>query len=309
MNPLTVTFSPFIYTDHGQKNLKSWIDAGFENYLNTPNQIVYRFLSRLALENMFHPWHPWILGQKNFPPKFAYKYKIPLVIYGDSPSEYGSPVNEYISDYDINWHTCEKEDDVYISGESLKTLRKFGLKDYDLYPFVPMLRKDYRRSGIKCLAYSYFHKWHPQSNFYYAVANSNFHVSKDRTAGTYSKSNSIDDKLDDLYFYTYYIKFGMGRSITDVSQEIRNGDINFEDGKLLIEKYDGEFPNRYIKELLNYLSIDEKNFGKKISSLFEKPILDIGYFQEMANYFRSPHLWKKTNKGFELRKTVSDYFK
>ena len=122
------------------KKFKSWIDAGFENYLNTPNQIVYRFLSRLALKICFTRGILGYLDKKTFS-KFAYKYKIPLVIYGDSPSEYGSPVNEYISDYDINWHTCEKEDDVYISGESLKTLRKFGLKDYDLYPFVPMLRK------------------------------------------------------------------------------------------------------------------------------------------------------------------------
>ena len=71
MNPLTVTFSPFLYTDWGWKNLQNWISSGFENILNSPNRHIYRLLSRIALENMFHPWHPWILGQKNFPPKIA----------------------------------------------------------------------------------------------------------------------------------------------------------------------------------------------------------------------------------------------
>ena len=99
MNPITVTFSPFLYTDWGWKNLQNWTQSGFENYLNTPNQKVYRLLARIALENMFHSWHPWILGQKNYPPKFAKYFNIPLVIYGDSPSEYGSPLEEYTSEY------------------------------------------------------------------------------------------------------------------------------------------------------------------------------------------------------------------
>ena len=80
MNPITVTFSPFMYTDWGFKNLKNWTNSGFENYLNTPNQKIYRLLSRLALENLFHPWQPWILGQKNYPTKFARMIKVPLII-------------------------------------------------------------------------------------------------------------------------------------------------------------------------------------------------------------------------------------
>lgn len=308
MNPLTVTFSPFIYTSHGFKNLTNWTLSGFENILNTPNQNVYRLLSRISLENMFHPWHPWILGQKNFPPKFALEKKVPLVIYGDSPSEYGSPLKEYNSQYDIDFHTCENLDKIQIAGENLKTLKKFGLKEYDLYPFIPMLRNQFKKNKIKCLAYSYFHKWHPQNNYYYTIENSNFTTQRERTSGTYTQSNSIDDKLDDLYFYTYYIKFGMGRTVGDVSQEIRNGDLDIEDGKHLIRKYDGEYPEKNIDELLKYLSIDEKNFGKKINSLFEKPILDREYFEEITNHFRSPHLWKYTNKGFKLRKTIDDFF-
>ena len=75
MNPITITFSPFLYTDWGFKNLRNWINAGFENYLNTPNQLVYRLLARISLEKMLHPWHPWILGQKNYPTKFAQKFK------------------------------------------------------------------------------------------------------------------------------------------------------------------------------------------------------------------------------------------
>ncbi|MDC1153611.1 N-acetyl sugar amidotransferase [Nitrospinaceae bacterium] len=305
MNPITVTASPFIYTDWGWKNLQNWTNSGFENFLNTPNQKIYRLLARIALENMFHPWHLWILGQKNVPTKFAKNLKIPLVIYGESPSEYGSPTEEYTSDYVIDWHTCKNLDEVYISGESLKTLKDFGLQEYELEPFLPLTKDDFVENKIKCLAFSYFHDWHPQANFYYAIEHSDFNLSPERTAGTYSKYSGIDDKMDDFYWYTYFIKYGMGRTTWDSAHEIRNGDLSIEEGRMLISKYDGEYPERFSDEILEYLSISEKCFGKKIHKLFERPILDRKYFNQMTDFFRSPHLWEKTNNGMKLRAQVS----
>ena len=51
---------------------------------------------------------------------------------------------------------------------------------------------------------------------------------------------SIDDKIDDLHFYTTFIKFGIGRASYDVFQEIRNDHLTIDEGKKLIKKYDGE---------------------------------------------------------------------
>ena len=68
-------------------------------------------------------------------------------------------------------------------------------------------------------------KWHPQSAFYFAVENGGFTASPERTIGTYSKYNSIDDKIDDFHYYTTFIKFGIGRATYDASQEVRSGDL------------------------------------------------------------------------------------
>ena len=114
--------------------------------------------------------------------------------------------------------------------------------------------------------------------------------------------------MDHFYFYTYYIKYGLGRTSNDVAQEIRNSDLSIEEGKKLISKYDGEFPEKDSEEVFRYLTIDEKIFGKKIYNLFEKPIIDRKYFDQLSDYFRSPHLWKKTNKGMELRNTIKNFF-
>ena len=68
-------------------------------------------------------------------------------------------------------------------------------------------------------------------NFYYSVENCGFKPRPFRTQGTYSKYNSIDDKMDDLHFYTLFTKFGIGRATYDVSQEIRNDHLNQEEVK------------------------------------------------------------------------------
>ena len=125
----------------------------------------------------------------------------------------------------------------------------------------------------------YYLKWTPQEVYYYAVKNTGFKARPFRTQGTYSKYNSIDDKIDDLHYYTTYIKFGLGRASYDASQEVRNNHIDRVEAKKLVNLFDGEFPNIYLDEVLKYLGIKKDNFFK------------------ICDKFRSPHLWKKNNKN------------
>ena len=118
---------------------------------------------------------------------------------------------------------------------------------------------------------------------------------------TYNTYNSIDDKLDDFHYHTTFIKFGIGRATYDASQEIRSGDLNREEGIALVKKFDGEFPERWAKQIFNYLSLPEEDFYET-SSYFEKPIFDREYYERLSNKFRSPHLWQwSPEKGWELR--------
>ena len=79
-------------------------------------------------------------------------------------------------------------------------------------------------------------------------------------------------------------------------------------GIKLIKKFDHEFPEKISEQVFNYFSIDEKSFGSKIYQLFERPNINREYFDQMSDYFRPPHLWKKTNEGMELRTKIEDYF-
>ena len=109
--------------------------------------------------------------------------------------------------------------------------------------------------------------WHPQECYYYAVEHGGFRAAPERTAGTYSKYSSIDDKIDDLHYYTTFVKFGIGRATYDASQEARNGDITRDEGVALIRRYDGEYSERFEQDNFAYLSLPEKEFPRRVAAL------------------------------------------
>lgn len=302
MHPLTITWAPHIYTDWGWKNFQAWIHAGFDNYLFTPNGRVHRLLTRLATENIFYPFQPFVIGQKNFAPKFALKYNISLLFFGENEAEYGNPVEDNFNPHrDWSYATADDPDNVYISGVAVKSLKQdYGLSQNELTPYLPSRLEDISKKKIQFQFLGYYLPWHPQGNYYYAVEHGGFRCAPERTPGTYSKYNSIDDKIDDFHFLSHYIKFGIGRATFDAAQEIRNEEITRDEGIALVKKFDGEFPERFAEEIFRYLSLPEKEFPVA-SKMFKNPIVDRDYFMSMCDRFRSPHLWKKENGQWKLR--------
>lgn len=305
MHPLTVTWAPHMYTDWGWKNFESWINTGFDNYLCTPNSRVHRLLTRLALENLFHPFQPFMIGQKALAPKMAALFKIPLIFYGENEAEYGNPIlDNRTALRDWSYFTTIDKSKIFLSGVSLASLKKdYGLSDNDFIPYLPANPRDLKKLGVQVHYLGYYIKWHPQGAYYYAVKHSGFQASPERTPGTYSKYNSIDDKIDDYHYYTTYIKFGIGRATYDASQEIRNGEITREEGVSLVQRFDGEYPERFEKEIFEYLTINKGELPKAAKKLGH-PTMGKDYFMKLTDKFRSPHLWKKENGQWKLRYKV-----
>lgn len=305
MHPLTVTWAPHIYTEWGWKNFQSWIHAGFDNYLCTPNGQVHRLLTRLAVENLFHPFQPFIFGQKALAPKLAALFGIPLVFYGENEAEYGNPIADTgTARRDHSYFTAKDRSKVFLGGTSVADLTElFGVDESDLQPYLPANPDELDRKGIEVHYLGYYLRWHPQSCYYYSVEHGGFQASPERTPGTYSKYNSIDDRIDDFHYYTTRIKFGIGRATYDAAQEIRSRDITRDEGVALVRRFDAEFPERFAEEIFRYLSLPEKEFPVA-SKMFAQPVIDREYFLNLADSFRSPHLWMREDGEWKLRKTV-----
>ncbi len=291
MNPLTVTWPPILYTKYGKRNFDKCNEVGgFDNITVTPNPKVLKILTKLAILKLLHPFQTFILGQKNLAPYLAQKLGIKLVFYGENEAEYGNPlVDNTKSTRDKSYFAIKNLNKTYLAGVKIEELiSKYKLSLNDLKYYLPLSLDELNNQSTQIHYLGYYVKWDPQEAYYYCTENTGYKARPQRSEGTYSKYISIDDKIDDLHHYTRYIKFGIGRASTDASQEIRNNHISREEGKLLVKRFDGEFPERYFKEIMSYLDIKEE------------------IFHQTCDRFRSPHIWRKIKGKWRLRHTVNE---
>lgn len=80
-------------------------------------------------------------------------------------------------------------------------------------------------------------------------------------------------------YYDVIVPSSGGKDSGLVAHKIRDGHITREERVALVRKYDGEFPERYFNEFLEYCEIDEN------------------HFYELVDSWRSPHLWERLADG------------
>ena len=253
MSPLTVTWRPNGYTDVGWRNFNAWLESGFDNYLVTPNPKVHRLLTRLAFVNMLHPFQAFILGQRSLAPKIAAAHGIELVFFGEDDEEF-----EGEKGWQEKPETIYQSADVralHIGGVPYEQLIKdYGLTKHDLWIYLPP-----GPVNVEQHALGKFIRWQPQAAYYFAVEHG-FEANAERTEGTYSRYNSVDDRCDPIHYFAMHAKWGIGRATHDASQEIRNGHLTREEGVALVHQYDGEIRPATVRWACDYMGITEDDF-------------------------------------------------
>ena len=278
LNPLLVTFSPLILNECGQHNRQALIDLGFDAIFIRPNNKVAKALSKRFFVERGNPKIAWDAGINSAPVKIALNFGIDTIFYAEhGESEYGGLVlnknsnkkrdlreviEHCIGDYPENWQS-----------ETIKE------QDLDTYPKEKDLKK------LNIFYFSYFFKWSMYENYLYVKKNlptfrTNPHG---RTEGTFTDFDSLDDKIDDLYYYMQYIKFGFGRCSRDASRLINSGHLTRKKGIEYMKKYDGEYPSRNLKEVLNFFEISSIDFDTII------------------NKHRNEEIWEEKGNGWRLK--------
>lgn len=279
MNPLTVTFSPHIYSDVGMQNFHNWpLKGGQHNFLYTPDGHKHSILTSLAFKNLLHPFQPFIFGQRHFAIHMAKMFNIKLIFLGESQAEAGGQEDELDGSRMLDrYNTRTKNQKMFISGVDIEELKKYKISKNDIKFYMPLDVDEVKKNEIQVLYLGYWERCEPQENYYLATKVTDFKPNEFRTEQTFSKYSSIDDKIDPFHYYTAYVKFGYGRCTEEASREIRNKYITRDEGVKLVHKYDNEFPKRYFEEFLKYIDINEEEF------------------YETLDKFRPQHLWKKNN--------------
>lgn len=281
MNPLLVTFSPMMPTEVGNHNREAMIRAGFDHVFFRPNQKVHRRLAKRFFIERGNQKVAWDAGINAIPVQIAVKYKIPLIFYAEhGESEYGGKVlnnnSEMIRDFtEVIEHQIGDDPMNWIDNE----ITMSDLQSY-IYPSVDEIN----RAGVTAYYFAHFNKWSMFDNFNYIKEKIDFRTHPEgRTTGTFTNFDSLDDKMDPLYYYMQFIKFGFGRAIRDASRMIQNGHLTREEGVQFAIKYDNEFPNDHLDEVLDYLDLKKDDFNHIIDK------------------HRNQEIWKKENGEWKLR--------
>ena len=295
MTPLCVTFSPPVYSDIGRKNLTSFINSGFDHKLITPNGKIYKLFAKLCFAYIGDHEEIFDHGQMSGPVQEALRNGVNLVMYGENGElEYGGDMNT-INFKGMPWDYYDK---IYFSTPLNKLAKiakehgyfdhyKIDFKEKNLDIFQLPKKELLIKNDIQFHWWGYYNKWIPQENYYYAVNNTGFEANPEgRMEGTYSKYAQLDDVTDSFLYYLMYIKYGFGRATSDSSHEVRDGHISREEAVALVDRFDGEFPEKSFKIFLDYLDFTE------------------GEFWDIVNRFRQDHIWEKKGTDWNLRYKV-----
>jgi len=271
MNPLCITITPGLPLDIGQRNIRNFINSGYDVMQIDINPKVLGAIDKVGLVEYGRPLLGWMTAVQTAIFRMAVCLNIPLVMFGEEgESEYGgSSKLRHSATYDV-----EDSINLYLSGTDPKRYNDILSPDalvWFNYPSADELRS----LGIKIAHFSYFEDWNPYHHYVVAKEHCGLQESEERVQGTYNNFAQTDTILYNLHVYFMYLKFGFGRCSQDVGIDIRRGALTRKQGLALVKAYDREEPEQYIPQYLQYYKMTREEFDAVVDrhvnkELFEK---------------------------------------
>jgi hypothetical protein len=203
-------------------------------------------------------WHCHI-GASTFPIQTAVKWKIPLMIYGESIAEKdgrGSyknilkPEEKYYYGLDIS---AKVQPDKYVDNDI-----KYSEMQVWNYPS----RQDMVKSNVIYLHLGDYIFWDEQKQTEFIINQFSWKIN-DRVENTYKGYKSNECIMAGVHDYLNFMKRGVGRATLHASDDVRRGLIKRDEAISLIKKYDPQRPHA-LDYFLKITDLKEKNLENKI---------------------------------------------
>ncbi|MEL6635809.1 MAG: N-acetyl sugar amidotransferase [Bacteroidota bacterium] len=274
MNPLAVTIRPALELDLGSRNLKNFIESGYDHIHVSPNAKVMQILNKYGFIEKGFPYYGWLTAILTSVIQVAKNFNIPLIVYGeDGEVEYGGSTETR----NKSLFTVEYMKRVYLEGGYDKVLNiakeKYGLSDNDLsFWKFPNLAEE---SEMYFTHWSYFEAWDSYRNYVVAKDHCGLEEREDTNSGTFTNFAQNDQALYTLHAYLMYLKFGFGRATQDAGIEIRRGAMDRDQAINLVKLYDNQYPEIFEQTYLDYYEMSKEEFQAVLDKwanrdLFEK---------------------------------------
>ncbi len=288
LKPLVVQFNHgFMRSTLQKNNINTFKKLGVDVLTFTPN---WKIVKYLMLESLIRKgdfcWHCHT-GIFSYPMRVAVNFNIPLIIWGEPSSEYTA---YYGYDSEESEEVDEKRFNRYInlgitSADMKEMLEAKGVNidDRDFLPYTYPNIRDLKKINYRSICLGSYYPWDVKKQT--KIIMENLGWEGDEVEGMpwekypYEK---IECYMQGVRDYIKYLKRGYSRVTQMTALDIRNGRMNTEEAKNLINEYEGKKP-RSLEIFLDYIGISEKDFNDIIKKNIispNKPNFDNNKFSE-----------------------------
>jgi N-acetyl sugar amidotransferase len=237
MKPLAVTFSHNWFSETGFYNLQRCLQVFELDHLQfTPARGLVNRLARKSLGAIGDScWHCHS-GVGAFPLQVATRFKIPLLVWGESIAEndgratYERPVTKFDRDY-FTKVSARLTAEEMVGGD---------LTAKDLHPFELPSYEEIDQTGVWGIHLGDYIFWDDerQTEWIRDV----YGWRETEIEGAYKGYKSAECIMPGMHDFTCYLKRGFGRSTWQASVDVRNGLLTRREGFDLIKQHDQERP-------------------------------------------------------------------
>jgi N-acetyl sugar amidotransferase len=289
LRPLLVTYNGNNYLDIGWENMLRMKEVfNVDHYVITPGIDMLIRMNRLGFRKTGDMnWHAHA-GIQTLPMKIATQFGIPLVFYGEhgwtmlggmlSANDYPEFTARWRKDMALrgyDWHDFIGDEEEPIEAGELECFK---------YPSDAEIAKN----GTRGIYIGNYDPWDANAHSKLVTERYGWKPSPVPFERTYRTMSNLDDRYENgAHDYLKYIKFGYGRGTDHACKDIRSGYMTREQGIEMVRKYD-HVRSSDIDFWLDYVS------------------RDADWFDRIADGFRSPRVWGRTESGAWVKQNIWD---
>lgn len=237
MKPLAVTFSHNWFSETGWYNLQNSLQQfKLDHIMFTPNRDLVNRLAKRSIDGIGDAcWHCHA-GVGAFPLHIAAKFKIPLLVWGESIAEasgratYLCPIHKFDREYFTKVSAKLKPSEMVCD----------YLNDRDLYPFEVPSVEEIEAGGVFGIHLGDYIFWDDERQMEFIRDHYGWVETEMECA--YKGYKSAECIMAGMHDFTCYLKRGYGRATYQACCDVRAGLLTRAEGFELANKYDTQRP-------------------------------------------------------------------
>jgi len=192
--------------------------------------------------------------------QIAVKHNVPLVIFGESSSEYlAYRTADELDEFDEKFF--DEMISLGINADKMYKLLSDKVSKRDLLPYQFPSKETLKYVGVRAIYLGNYIKWHTKNHVEIIKKELSWQGQAVEGIPPVYDYEKIECRWQGVRDYCKFIKRGHGRTNHLVCIDIRNGELDREKGLEFVREYDGKRPAS-LDDFLSFLSINEDEFEK-----------------------------------------------